>query len=189
MRETGRRRNLAMILVLAGRRIDAVNAPEARFPLQNVAKVQEALRAFLKQEGATALVSSAACGADIIALQEAGKLGLRRRVVLPFDRGKFRQKSVDDRPGNWGPLFETNLDEIEQWGDLVTVKTVGISDPYSAVSTSLLDEAVRLGNDDNEPIEAVVVWDGRKGEEPDYTAEFADEARNRGLKVKEILTL
>ena len=63
-----------MIVALAGRRIDAVNAKERRFPLANVELVRKRIREMLKTEDATAVVCSAACGADLIALSEAASL-------------------------------------------------------------------------------------------------------------------
>src|SRR5450432_2011251 len=93
-----------MIIALAGRRVDPVHAKQQRFPAasKNVEIVRERIRIILQTEGATVLVSSAACGADLLALSEAGALGLRRRVVLPYDRKEFRATSVTDRPGEWG---------------------------------------------------------------------------------------
>ena len=91
-----------MIIALAGRRVDSADAKESRFPLRNVERVRTRARAVLKEKGATTLVSSAACGADLIAVSEAGQLGLRRRVILPFGRSRFQESSVTDRPGEWG---------------------------------------------------------------------------------------
>ena len=118
-----------MIIALAGRRVDALDASQPRFPLQNVAKVGIAVRALLQQHNATAVVCSAACGADLIGLAEAGKLGLRRRIVLPFGREKFRETSVVDRPGEWGKLYDTVLDEVEAKGDLIVIEVVKAGDP------------------------------------------------------------
>ena len=52
------------------------------------------MRTLLIGTGATWLVSSAACGADLIALSEAGKLGIRRRVGLPFSLQKSMLRPV-----------------------------------------------------------------------------------------------
>src|SRR5882672_10452911 len=98
-------RRVFMIIALAGRRVDSADAKQPRFPPRNVERVHTQTRAVLKEKGATALVSSAACGADLIALSEAGQLGLRRRVILPFERRRFRETSVTDRPGEWGRLY------------------------------------------------------------------------------------
>src|SRR5947209_320182 len=95
-----------MVIALAGRRIDAPNAETPRFPLENREKVGNRIRDFLAEHGATALVCSAACGADLLALEAAEELGLRRRILLPFAPDRFRATSVTDRPGEWGPLFD-----------------------------------------------------------------------------------
>jgi hypothetical protein len=47
------------------------------------------------ERDATALVCSGACGADLLALDVAGALGLRRRLVLPFEPDRFHQNSRD----------------------------------------------------------------------------------------------
>ena len=75
---------VSAVAALAGRRIDAPDAKEARFPPANVARVRERIAAALREHDVVALVASAACGADLIALDEAAKLGIRRRIVLPF---------------------------------------------------------------------------------------------------------
>ena len=101
------------VMALAGRRIDAPETDPPRFPLKNVPMVRERLAALLAAEHAEALVCSAACGADLIALEEAERLGLRRRIVLPFPAKRFRETSVTDRPGEWGPLFDRLIASAE----------------------------------------------------------------------------
>lgn len=178
-----------MILAVAGRRIDEKDAERGRFPLGNVDRVREAVHAMLVQQGATAVVSSAACGADLIALAEAGKLGIRRRVVLPFAREKFRETSVVDRPGDWGVLYDEVLDQVQAAGELVIIGKLDHGDPYSVVSKLILDEAIKLGQERRESVGAAMVWDGAARGTPDYTFEFGAEARRRGLGLLEILTI
>ena len=178
-----------MILALAGRRIDAMDAKPPRFPLQNVDRVREAVHRLLVQEGATAVVSSAACGADLIALVEAGKLGLRRRVVLPFTREKFRESSVVDRPGEWGGLYDAVLNEVDAMGDLVLVGGLDKADAHTTASRLILGQAIALGQERREAVGAVMIWDGASRGTKDYTAEFGGEARKRGLPVFEIVTV
>ena len=178
-----------MIIALAGRRVDAADAKEQRFPLQNVDVVKERVRAMLKVRGATALVSAAACGADLIALSEAGSLGIRRRVVLPFDRDRFKTTSVTDRPGDWGPLYDQVLNEVEAAGDLVVGKQTSADEDYAAANLAILDEAIRLGAKLNEPVGATLVWDGASRGENDITEKFGEEARQRGLALIEVKTV
>ena len=178
-----------MILALSGRRIDAADAQQARFPLQNVGRVSASVRTLLIGTGATWLVSSAACGADLIALSEAGKLGIRRRVVLPFSREKFRESSVVDRPGDWGELYDEVTSELAQTGDVEIVKVADGEDPFRATCREILAEAAAISKERRQDVGAVMVWDGNVRETPDYTLEFAAEAKTRGIPVLEIRTM
>ncbi len=177
-----------MIIALAGRRVDAENAEERRFPLGNVPAVRTRVRTMLEQQGATAVVSSAACGADLIALSEAGSLGLRRRIVLPFERGRFRKTSVTDRPGDWGGLYDEVLNQVESAGDLVVLGVDGDA-AYSATNDSILDEAEALARSLGACVSAVLIWDGKPRGGHDLTFEFGEAGRNRGMTVTEVPTL
>src|SRR3977135_3523481 len=108
-----------MIVALAGRRIDTPDADSPRFPLSSIEVVRGQLHKLLSEKEATALVCSAACGADLLALSVAGDLGIRRRVVLPFTREHFRETSVVDRPGDWGSLFDAICEGVSEQGDRV----------------------------------------------------------------------
>ena len=178
-----------MIIALAGRRVDSPNAKEPRFPLRNVENVRIRTRAVLSEQGAKAMVSSAACGADLIALSEAGQLGLRRRVILPFERRRFRETSVTDRPGEWGPLYDQVLDAVEAAGDLVILQNESDDEAYSAANRAILDEAVALAKAVDKPAIAVLIWDGVSRGDHDLTEEFGAEARRRGLAVTEVRTI
>ncbi len=178
-----------MIIALAGRRVDTADAKDTRFPLRNVETVRSRARAVLQEEGATALVSSAACGADLIALSEADQLGLRRRVILPFERARFRETSVIDRPGDWGLLYDYILDAVEAAGDLVVLECSSDDEAYAAANLAILDEAVTLGKTLHQPVAALLIWNGVSRGDNDLTDHFAVEARKRGLAVTEILTV
>jgi hypothetical protein len=178
-----------MIIALAGRRIDAADSEPPRFPLQNIEIVGERVMAMLRAQQATALVSSAACGADLIALSQAGSLGLRRRVVLPFEREHFRKSSVTDRPGDWGPLYDRLIDEVDARGDLVVLRDMTEEMAYSLANQAILDEAVSLAIALDEPAAVALVWDGLSRGPGDITEEFGSEGRKRGLSVLEIKTI
>jgi hypothetical protein len=179
-----------MIIALAGRRIDAPGADTSRFPLANVATVRARIRSLLVECQAHAVVCSAACGADLLALEAAGELGLRWRVVLPFARDSFRETSVVDRPGDWGALFDQILDAVELGGDLVVLGyTEGDEAAYPATNRVILEQAGALAEPLRQPIGAVVVWDGAARGADDVTAAFLQEAQHRGLPVWQIPTL
>src|SRR5262245_24067239 len=178
-----------MIIALAGRRIDAEGASPERFPRRNVDRVRAAIRSTLDRLGARALVCSAACGADLLALDEAGPLGLRRRVVLPFAAARFRDTSVTDRGGEWGPMYDAVIDDVSKLGDLVEIADAGEGDlAYAAANRRILDEAVALGAERGEPVRPVLVWDGESRGPGDLTEAFGSEARDRHLRLVEIPT-
>lgn len=187
-----------MIIALAGRRIDAPDAETPRFPESRSGLIRERLRDLFRSTSATALVGSGACGADLLAMEAAGELGLRRCLVLPFEPARFRETSVVDRPGDWGPLFDRILADAGVEGGVIVLENPGDShSAYAAVNRAILDEAIReagppasasdpgVGGD----VLAVIVWDGAPRGADDLTAGFADEARSRGLRIFEISTL
>jgi hypothetical protein len=178
-----------MVIALAGRRIDAAGAKTPRFPLRNAETVRTRCRHFLRNRGAAALVCSAACGADLIALSEAGQLGMRRRVVLPFGRDRFRETSVVDRPGDWGPLYDEVIDSVQAAGDLVVLQDGSEEEAYARANCAILDETIALARSLNKPAAAVLIWDGASRGNHDLTEEFGIEARTRGLEVAEVRTV
>lgn len=186
------------VIALSGRRIDAPDARVTRFPLQRVPAVGERLRDLFIDRDASALVASAACGADLVALQVAGSLGLRRRVVLPFDPARFRDTSVTDRPGDWGAPYDEIIREVQAADDLVVLDEDEGGEAYTAALEAILNQALALANVEaahgdgggNGPpdVLAVIVWDGPRGG-GDYTQRFADMAKGRGLPIAEVLTI
>ncbi len=177
-----------MIIALSGRRVDALQAKQPRFPLQNVDRVKDEVRRLLQDKQATALISSAACGADLIALSVAGSLGLRRKVVLPFEQERFRETSVVDRPGDWGTLYDQIIDEVEAKGDLLVLGKTEDDDPYGATNKVILKEAVALAGQTQEAAGALLIWEGASRGKEDFTESFGAEARKLGLDVFEILS-
>jgi hypothetical protein len=179
-----------VIIAVAGRRIDAEDAKSARFPLKNVALVQERLDELLGREAATALVSSGACGADLAALIVAGARHMRRRMVLPFGRDAFRTSSVTDRPGDWGPVYDRVLAELDKTDDVVTLAEHAAGDAaYAAANETILQEAATLARQGSTDVVAVLVWEGAPRDGADMTAAFGDEAGKRGYRVEQVKTL
>lgn len=185
-----------MVIALAGRRIDTP-ARAAGFSLRQVDAVQEALRRFFRETRPAALVCSAACGADLVALEAAREVSARggpmtrRHIVLPFDRNEFRVSSVTDRQGDWGPTYDRLLDDAERVGDLVVLDLLDSGEAaYQAANEAILDEALRLaGPQGATEILALVVWDGPRAAGPDATAGFVEAARRRGIPVRQLSLL
>jgi hypothetical protein len=178
-----------MIFALAGRRIDLPHAQPVRFPSRNVALVRGRLDALFARYPGGTLICSAACGADLLALEAAGERGWRRRVVLPFPREKFRETSVADRPGEWSALYDRVLDEVESVGDLIVEFAPQGQDAYAFANDRILEEAGRLAATSGERPTAIVVWDGRDRGPGDLTSGFAAAAAQRASTVLHLSTL
>jgi hypothetical protein len=178
-----------MIIALAGRRIDPTDGENESFPLSNVDRVRGELHDLLARLKPLALVSSAACGADLLALAEAGALRIRRRVVLPFDVEQFRKTSVTDRPGHWGPLYDRIINEVSAASDLLLVSHDAHRDEaYSLTNSVILDQAADLAKFFDFPVTALIVWDGQARDGNDVTESFRASAKGRGFNIVEIRT-
>jgi hypothetical protein len=179
-----------MVIALAGRRVDAPGAETVRFPATNVATVRARIRALFLEQRAQAIVCAAACGADLLALDAAEELGMRRRIMLPYTPARFRETSVIDRPGDWGERFDAIVDAAEASGDLIELGYAeGDEAAYLATNTAIIEQAVFLAEQLHHTVGVAVVWDGAARGEDDVTAAFLREAQRRGLPVWQIPTL
>lgn len=177
-----------MIVAFAGRRIDAEGAGEAgKFPLANADRVQRAVERFLSERRPAVVVGSAACGADLLVLEAADRLGIRRRVVLPFDRATFRAKSVTDRPGNWGPRFDEVVAAVAA-GDVIELQfNPDDATAYEQTNVEILRQAETIASLQG-PCMALVVWNRETRGKGDVTEAFLEEAKRRGWPTVEIQT-
>lgn len=177
------------VLALAGRRIDAAHAPERRFPPENETVVAQRIRNILLATAARAVVCSAACGADILALESAASLGHRRRVILPFARDRFRATSVVDRGEAWGLRFDAILEQLAQ-EDIVELDSAGSDDDaYAAANARILSEAIALAAASDRYAFAAVVWNGSTRGKTDLTDAFRQLAAQKSLEIVTIPTL
>jgi hypothetical protein len=181
--------NTRVVIALAGRRVDAPAVKQPRFPSENVDRVEERIQSLFASRNTSALVCSAACGADLLALEAAERQRLRRRIVLPFSREVFRRTSVVDRPGDWGTRYDRALNQVEEENDLVVL---GLreddSGAYVATNSIILDEAASLARNLGLEILAVIVWDQSRGP-GDITEQFLKEATRRHIEVAAVSTL
>lgn len=184
-----------MIIALAGRRIDARDETAPHFPFANRALVRERLRDAFVELRAAVLVCSAACGGDLLALEVAEDLGVQRHIILPFGAHRFKQRSVVDRPGDWGPLFD------RMYGEAMANKRVLILRGHGwghaaeeVVTTRILDRALALAHaGGDEPrarsVTAIGVWDLASRRPNDLTAHFLAMAAARGIPVRDVSTI
>jgi hypothetical protein len=156
-----------------------------------VPSVRRRIADLLARERAVALVCSAACGADLLALEEAERLGLRRRIILPFSLDRFRPTSVIDRPGDWGSTFDRLVAAAEKVGDLVVLSGNDGGDDvaYAAANKAIISEAQKLAQGDTRHrLIAAIAWEGSARLGGDMTSQFRNLAAKAGFEDRVILT-
>jgi hypothetical protein len=180
-----------MIFALAGRRIDAPDATTPRFPAENIPAVHEKIRALFEQQKPHALICSAACGADLLALQVAEELKIHREIVLPFSPAIFRQFSVADRPGNWGEIFDRLIADLEPLHQIIqlNLNPDAGEGAYLTANWAILDRAQSLAREKKQPLSAVLVWNGSSRPNQDVTLAFLHSAQSAHLPILQIPTL
>jgi hypothetical protein len=173
------------VLVAAGRRVDAPDAASPRFPPQNVPAVRARVKQYLQQHGFSAIVSSAACGADLILLQAGQEATIPCYVLLPSSPEKFRESSVTDRPGDWGRIF----DAVLRNSSVEVNELPSGQEGYLEINRRLMDRAQALAADLGTSVAALAIWNQESRGEDDVTAHFLREARQRNLPAFEICTV
>lgn len=179
-----------MITALAGRRIDEENADYKRFPLTSISAVREKLRGFFVDNKVTHLVSSGACGADLLAQDVAHELGIDRTIVLPFNVQIFRSSSVTDRPGEWGKIYDRLIKDTQSNRLIILGYNQGNNKAYAETNLEILSMAEKLSQRaDRTDVISVIVWEGKPKSEDDMTHGFEKEAIKRKLSTAEISTI
>ena len=180
-----------MIVALAGRRIDKPGEKTIRFPLNSIDLVKERLRKLFISLHPTALVCSGACGADLLALEVAGELSIVRSMVIPFEPQLFKFESVEDRPGNWGVLFDSMYEQVNKEEKVQVLNYPVDDDTYCKTNIDILNRAEALAEktEAEKNILVIIVWEGRSKDKNDTTAHFKKEGKRRGFKIEEINTL
>jgi hypothetical protein len=151
--------------------------------------VRERLRLVFEKLPPGCIVSSAACGADLISLEMAGERLVRRLIVLPFERDRFRQESVADRGEDWGIRFDRVVDTIPPDDLIVLNLSLESSEAFAQTNRTILDRATSLARRLGSHPAAVVIWDGNERPGGDLTQAFLSDARSRGIRIEEVLTL
>jgi hypothetical protein len=183
------------VVALGGRRIDAEPTSTARFPFDQVDRVGMEIADRLRRTRAVALVCSAACGADLIALETAQQMGLPTRIVLPFSATRFRETSVVDRPHPefWGSMFDRATSAARAHGDLIELDAVEADDAYSMANGVIIREARKLAGVKSQErslrLIALVVWEGASRGPDDNTNKFVQLAQESGFRIEQVLTL
>jgi hypothetical protein len=181
-----------MVIALAGRRIDADGSKAIRFPLNKIDEVKEKLKTLFVSLHPGAIVCSGACGADLLALEVAGNLGIQRCMVLPFAPVVFKSTSVTDRPGDWSELFDKICKEVTREEKMhILGYPAKDNATYLKTNIDILKMAQALADKygSSNDLTAVIVWEGEVKDKNDITAHFKETAKKHGFIIKEIDTI
>jgi hypothetical protein len=184
------------VVAVAGRRIDPEPAKARRFPFEQVPKVERELHQLFEEIGISILVTSAACGADLVALKVAGAMNIPARIILPFSAARFKQTSVVDRPhpDYWGELFDDAIAAARAKGEVIELAgNPGSDGVYSAANEAIIKDALSLASSeasgaDKRPV-AVIIWEGQARPGTDATDEFRQNAATAGFDIRTIATI
>ena len=133
------------------------------------------------------VLRAAAVGAGIWPREARTALASAGAIALPFSVAVFREVSVIDRPGDWGPRFDQVIARARVHSDLVELDFTKNDQRAFLEANHEIVARVTAANAGEKF--AIVVWDGAKRGEGDATADLADEARQVGLEVIEVLTV
>jgi hypothetical protein len=97
------------VTAFAGHMIDASHRSTSRFPAALEPAVTAAIRDRLSRMHRPIVYTSAACGADLIAIEVALDLGAEVNVLLPFNRDDFIRTSVAIGGAGWTQRFDAAL--------------------------------------------------------------------------------
>jgi hypothetical protein len=168
-----------MILVYAGRRPSEEGGP---FPPSREEYLNERVERLLAGLQPTAVVGSAAAGADIVILEVATRLGIPSTVVVAGDVDSFAAHSVEDHAG-----WRSRLDAVLE-SPLVEVDTLDGVDlggtGHRAVTRRFIKRAMDLrsaarSHDPESALLGLILSGGSRGID-DYTEDLRDQLEAAG---------
>lgn len=175
------------VVACVGHLIDRPGRREPRFPPELATEVGRAIAARLDAVGAGIGFASAACGADLLALEALIARGAATHVVLPYERVEFARDSVHVAAGaSWAERFDRAMaaatEVIEASGHRVGDGAASFEYAFRLLDGSAAMRADELETD----LTGVAVWDGRDGDGRGGTAWAVSEWRRLGRRVEVI---
>lgn len=169
-----------MILLYAGRRPGTDAFPDA-----NVGRVCERIGEVVETINPSAVVGSAAAGADLLVLKNAVCRSIPAHVLVAGDREAFRAGSVADKGGSWVRCYDALLGHPG-----VTLQQVPLTatpdESYRAVTNALGAQAERVAAGHGEEIAVLAVSELPAAGTLDHTEELVEAQRRAGRRVLRI---
>lgn len=148
-------------------------------------RVTERIRRLLAQSEPTAIVGSAACGADLIVLQAALALRSERghpeiAVVMPTAHEVFREDSVEPE---WRALFDEVIRRLSETDSIVRLGLEPGGDAYAAANLEILDRAEELASVAHGRFLVLAVASPGEGDAVEQMLDAAELRGGRALRI------
>lgn len=169
------------VVLFSGHLLDLPSREVKRFPPENEQLVRGRIARWLEEYNGRIGYSSAACGSDIIFLEEMLRRGAEINIVLPFEKEPFIATSVDLIPGSdWKQRFEKVLAKANEIKILSQYNEITLDDDLLFANLYLYGtaqvRAERAGTD----LKTLLVWDCNTAQSIAGTAALADLIRKKG---------
>lgn len=182
--------NIPRVTVFAGHMVDLPERATPRFPPELEMIVRNAIAKQLDEMNIAVGFSSAACGSDILFIEEmikrknrnAGSKEIEINVVIPCAIDAFRRVSVDIVKGEWGGRLERalrNVDNVLEASPLQNHAEAIDFDYANHIQNGLGQLRAKAFDTEMTPL---VVWDGKEGDGVGGTASMVKLWRKRGLE-------
>lgn len=175
------------LVVVAGHRIDAPGRSDPRFPAvreeQARTLIREALQKLLDAEYETVGLASAAPGADILAHEVFGELGLTSTICLPMPAADFARLAFEDLD-SWRSRFldltkEHDVLELSDREGLPRWLHGSQTDSWERGNRWVMQMAL---TSNAKRITLIALWDGKEhGDAPGGTAHMVQLGRDAGM--------
>jgi len=178
------------VVLFSGHIIDQPSRNARRFPKENEELARGRIAQWLEEHNGQIAYSSAACGSDILFLEEMLKRDGEINVVLPFAREHFIQTSVDVVPdGNWVERFERVISKANEIKVLSQYNKNTLDDDLLFANLYMYGtaqvRAERAGTD----LEILLVWDRQRAKSVAGTAALAELIETKGNRFAVISPL
>ncbi len=175
------------VVVFSGHMIDQPHREQERFPERFANAVKTSIREWLIENNIRIGYSSAASGSDLLFQEALKEIGGECHIVLPYARTQFVKDSVDITENKtWVERFDAVMKQAAHtvYTSNQKMKAGSVSYDYANLVLHGL-ASVRARELETEP-EALVVWNGKKGDGPGGTASVTTRWHSLGVPVTQI---
>ncbi len=175
----------AKTVLFSGHMTDAPDRAAPRFPADKVPQAQDEISAILRKWGVRSgdlCICGGARGGDILFAEACLELGARLEIVLALPVDAFLEASVQGEPElNWPARFE-------RLSACAHVVPAAPADPYKSpfadCNARMIARALKASQSPGQgTLHILLLWDGKGGDGPGGTADFARRGDATGAEV------